>query len=226
MKCPICGKEEFIESPWFPMHVSGDATLECKELKSFVCCNCGYLIFVNTGIKEILYANKTKIEIISNKITEKEAEIERLKKVLKGKDDHNTLYKIQSHENEILNMRREISIIKDMFKPALQEVKPVKRLSDFEKDQTFDAKRIWKILISVYENNDFDNSNTLSISNSVAKSLYMVMTIYQLAKERGYRPYSFPDGKTLIVKDEKEKQELKKSKQNIYTFDEFIKTHK
>ena len=50
--------------------------------------------------------------------------------------------------------------------------------------------------------------------------------IYHLAKERGYRPYPFNDGQTLIVIDEKEKEKLKRPYINIYTFDEFIKSKK
>ena len=143
----------------------------------------------------------------------------RLNKGVKEQD----LRKIKELEAEIARLEHEIALTKNMFKPVLQEVKPVQHLKDFEEEDIFDAKRIWKTLINVYQQNDLKNSNTLSISDSVSKSMYMVMTIYHLAKERGYRPYSFNNGLTLIVIDDKEKEELKRPYLNIYTFAEFVK---
>ena len=270
MKCPICGKEEFIESPYSQIEVSGDATLNTKGLKSFVCTNCGYLILIDTNIKEFMYANKEKIEILTRQVASHQNAINELRKsstdlsdikdkLEKAKEQLRTrrewgednkatraleegiaeytsrlnkgvkeedLRKIKELEAEISRLEHEIALTKNMFKPVLQEVKPVKHLKDFEEEDIFDAKRIWKTLINVYQQNDPNNSNTLSISDSLAKSMYHVMTIYHLAKERGYRPYPFNDGQTLIVIDEKEKEKLKRPYVNIYTFDEFIKSKK
>lgn len=105
MKCPICGKEEFIKAPHFPFSVYGDAQLNTSGCACYSCANCGYTIFVNENITSYVYAQKEVIFLIEKKINEKKRELNKLKASC---DDKSLLKEQLAKYKKQLQLRKEL----------------------------------------------------------------------------------------------------------------------
>lgn len=80
MKCPVCGKEEFIETN-LPFDIFGDASIRQNDgTRCYTCIACGYTIWFNHQAVEEYKEAKQRIEELDDKMLDCKKKIEQIKK--------------------------------------------------------------------------------------------------------------------------------------------------
>lgn len=104
MKCPICGKEEFIKTD-LPFDVYGDAKLRrFNSVECHTCINCGYIVWFNKSTPKFFLEQKQRISEVDSKIEAVKDTIKQIQNV-----DYMSRYK-----KDLAKYKKELKFLTEM----------------------------------------------------------------------------------------------------------------